>query len=72
MNDMSSSTELGPTPVRQTEDDLVACWRLEQFGSLGFNLADALLLTDSDADLHRARKLVADGCPLGTAMRILL
>jgi len=71
MNEMPSTTEL-LTPGGETEEDLVARWRLEQFSLLGFDVVDGVLLANSDADLHRARKLVADGCPLSTAKRILL
>lgn len=72
MNDTPSTTELCLTPEGETEEDLVALWRLEQFSLLGFDLVDAVRLSNSTADLHRGRKLVADGCPLATALRILL
>jgi len=54
------------------EDDRVAEWRFQQFSSLGFGYEDAQLLSGSDADLHGARTLVAAGCPLHLALRILL
>ena len=68
MHETSSDLELCLTLERLTEEDLVAEWRLEQFGLLGFDLGDAVRLAESDADLNRARKLVADGCPLGKAL----
>lgn len=48
-------------------------WRLDQFVVLGFDLARAELMAgDSRVDLAQARRLVALGCPLETASRILL
>jgi hypothetical protein len=48
-------------------------WRRDQFVALGFDLARAASMArDSRIDLAQARKLVASGCPLKTASRILL
>jgi len=48
-------------------------WRLDQFVGLGFDPARAELMAgDSRVDLAQARRLVALGCPLETASRILL
>ena len=55
----------------EVEDGKVAQWRFDQFRSLGFGEEEAWLLAASDADLHRARSLVAAGCPLYVALRIL-
>ena len=57
---------------RESEDDRVARWRLEQFRALGFEPAESLRLTVSDADLREARALVAAGCSLPLALKILL
>lgn len=46
-------------------------WRRRQFMNLGFGLRDAQLLTVADVDLSDMRRLVASGCPLETARRIL-
>jgi hypothetical protein len=47
--------------------------RLDQFIGLGFDVVRASLMADdSRVDLAQARKLVALGCPLETASRILL
>jgi hypothetical protein len=70
---MSSYTE--PYPLYdepETEDDRVRRWRLEQFRSLGFEPAEALVLAVSAADLHEARALVAAGCTLPLAFKILV
>ena len=48
-------------------------WRLDQFTCLGFDSARAALMADdAQVDLAEARKLIALGCPLETAARILL
>ena len=53
--------------------DRTRVWRLDQFIGLGFDLVPASLMADdSRVDLAQARKLVALGCPLETASRILL
>jgi hypothetical protein len=67
-----SGTELDVISEDDAESDPVLCWRLEQFSSLGFEPFDALLLSQSRADLHSARKLVAAGCALSVALQILL
>jgi len=48
-------------------------WRLDQFVSLGFDRPRAAIMADDTCvDLAQARRLVALGCPLETASRILL
>jgi hypothetical protein len=48
-------------------------WRHDQFVGLGFDLArGAIMADDARVDLAQARRLVALGCPLETASRILL
>jgi hypothetical protein len=48
-------------------------WRLDQLTGLGFDSAGAALMADdAQVDLAQARRLIALGCPLGTAARILL
>jgi hypothetical protein len=48
-------------------------WRLDQFSGLGFDSARAALMADdAQVDLAQARRLIALGCPLETAARILL
>jgi hypothetical protein len=48
-------------------------WRFEQLTGLGFDRARATLMADNaQVDLAQARKLIALGCPLETAARILL
>jgi hypothetical protein len=55
------------------EVDWTQVWRLDQFLALGFDVLRASMMADDTGiDLAQARKLVALGCPLGTATRILL
>jgi hypothetical protein len=55
-------------PLRQTR-----VWRLDQFSALGFDHTRAALLADDTrVELAQARRLIALGCPLETASRILL
>jgi hypothetical protein len=55
-----------------TEEAKITSWRFEQFQELGFDNEDALLLALSKTDLQSARTLMAAGCSVGLAMRILL
>jgi hypothetical protein len=68
---MTTSTE-HPTEVVAEAHERVWCWRFEQFLAIGFDEQDACLLAESDADLNRARSLVATGCPLTLALQILI
>ena len=55
------------------EEQRTRVWRRDQFVSLGFDLPRAAIMADDTrVDLAQARKLVALGCPLETASRILL
>ena len=48
-------------------------WRLDQLIGLGFDATHAALMADdAQVDLAQARRLIALGCPLETATRILL
>jgi hypothetical protein len=57
---------------REDEALLVRRWRRRQFMRLGFGLKDAQRLTVEHVDLGDMRRLIASGCPLDTARRILL
>ena len=55
------------------EEQRTRVWRLDQLVGLGFDLPRAAIMADdTHVDLGQARKLVALGCPLETASRILL
>jgi hypothetical protein len=48
-------------------------WRLDQLTGLGFDSTHAALMADdAQVELAQARRLIALGCPLETAARILL
>jgi hypothetical protein len=58
---------------RLDEVDWTQLWRIDQFLALGFDVVRALRMAeDTQIDLAQARRLVALGCPLETASRILL
>jgi len=62
--------EVEPSQSEQLETRV---WRLDQFTRLGFDSAGAeLMADDAQIDLAQARRLIALGCPLETAVRILL
>jgi hypothetical protein len=63
-------TEIEPS---KSEQLCTRVWRLDQFTRLGFDSADATLMADAaQVDLAQARRLITLGCPLETAVRILL
>jgi hypothetical protein len=47
-------------------------WRRDQFFELGFPLADARKLAQSQVDLGDARSIIGKGCAPALALRILL
>ena len=57
----------------QSEQFRTRVWRLDQFTRLGFDSGGAALMADdAEVDLAQARRLIALGCPLETAARILV
>jgi hypothetical protein len=69
---MTTFAEQEQPELAVTEEDLVSQWRFDQFLTLGFDIEHACLLAESDADLNRARSLVAVGCPLAVALQIMI
>ena len=69
-----SEQALSPGELDQSDAvDWTQVWRHEQLLALGFDVVRASLMADdAGVDLAQARKLVALGCPLETASRILL
>ena len=64
-------TQIEPDRSEQLRSTRV--WRLDQLTGLGFDTARATLMADNaQVDLAQARRLIALGCPLETAARILL
>jgi hypothetical protein len=69
-----SEQALPPGDLEQADEvDWTQVWRLDQFLALGFDVVrSSFMADDARVDLAQARKLVALGCPLETASRILL
>ena len=58
---------------RETEAERVLSWRLEELERAGYQPQAAFELAErTDVDLHRATELLHAGCPVDTALRILL
>jgi hypothetical protein len=56
-----------------SETERVVRWRLETLHRAGYEEHDALLLAhEKDVDLHHAVDLLGRGCPVETALLILL
>jgi hypothetical protein len=72
MSTFSEQSLSDKTDHTDPEEANIVNWRFAQFRGLGFNNEDALLLAFSPTDLQSARTLMAAGCSVGLAMRILL
>lgn len=57
---------------RDVEAALVLSWRFEVLSRAGYSREDAFRLACEGADLHRAAELLERGCPVDTAVKILL
>jgi hypothetical protein len=51
---------------------IVRRWRFEQFIEMGFTETDSATLAEAHVDLSLARRMMAAGCPVEIASRILL
>jgi hypothetical protein len=61
------------TDTVKTDAEVVRCWRLEQLTRSGYDEAAARLLAElRHVDLHVAADLLSSGCPVETALRILV
>ena len=60
------------TAQRDLTDEAVLNWRFDQFRALGFDEIQAVLLAQSELDLHVTRSLIAQGCPPSLAIKIAL
>lgn len=66
-----STTHL--TPTIEPEIELVEMWRLETLHRAGYDVEAASVLAAShEVDLHLAVALLERGCPVETALQILL
>jgi hypothetical protein len=58
--------------VDAEERMIVRRWRFEQFIELGFTENDSATLAETHVDLSLVRRMMAAGCPVEIASRILL
>jgi hypothetical protein len=58
--------------VDAEERMIVRRWRFEQFIELGFTETDSATLAEAHVDLSLVRRMMAAGCPVEIAYRILL
>jgi len=54
----------------QSELERVEAFRVERFHQMGFDMAQAIALARSDADLHKVEALLLRGCPHNLAYSI--
>lgn len=59
-------------PRLPTERERVEDWREYVLIEAGYPIEDAISLSRSDCDLHRAVELLKAGCSIHTALEILL
>lgn len=55
----------------RTEEDRVEAWRIERCLDFGYSKLMALSLAVSGVDLHQLEDLIAAGCPLDLAAKII-
>jgi hypothetical protein len=56
---------------RRLDDDLtLVAWRTERLLALGYSLREAAFLAIAQIDIHELERLIANGCPPATAVRI--
>ena len=61
------------TSMAWSEDERVVAWRIENLLRVGYDDSAAIYLAESrEVDLHLACGLLEGGCPVETALRILL
>ena len=59
--------------VTESENERVERWRTEVLEKVGYDAVSAHeLAARTDIDLHRAIRLIEEGCPPEVALRILL
>lgn len=62
-----------PTTTMEPEIEVVELWRLETLHRAGYDMESASVLAAShEIDLHTAVELLEGGCPVATALQILL
>ncbi len=67
MDDLETLVDEWP----QLDDDLALVrWRSERLVALGYELREASFLAVSRVDIHELERLIENGCPPATAVRI--
>ena len=66
-----SHSTIADRPQLSQEEQNVLHWRYTQLRGLGFGSEDARVLAEGRAELALVRRLVADGCPVELAFRIV-
>jgi hypothetical protein len=68
-----STIEALDASMEWTEDERVVAWRIESLLRVGYDDSAAIHLAESrEVDLHLACRILDGGCPVETALRILL
>ncbi|MFN0153149.1 MAG: hypothetical protein ACKVUT_02125 [Gaiella sp.] len=68
-----SDGDLIAAVVAESDADGVLSWRFEQLRAAGYDVRRAAQIARTfEIDLHRAVALLERGCPVETALRILL
>jgi hypothetical protein len=69
---MSKSEQYVEADADAVERLQVRRWRFEQFIELGFSEPVSATLAEAHVDLSLVRRMMAAGCPVETASRIVL
>lgn len=75
MNARTAETTIEALDARMdwTEEERVVAWRIESLMRAGYDDGAAIYLAETrEVDLHLACRLLDGGCPVETALRILL
>jgi len=55
---------------RLDDEISLLCWRSQRLRSLGYGMRESARLASSRIDVHELERLIANGCPHNTAVRI--
>ena len=70
---MGATDRLADTAATDARSEFCFEWRRESLRRAGYDERSSLIIAlKSDVDLHAATELIERGCPVKTALRILL